>query len=81
MTECLPTNEEINSAVNAMTAIAQSITNNGALKINGDSDESISFVAANSSSIIEVLGNISHSEMVKFVPYSARLTTQQAADI
>ena len=81
LTERLPTSEEIDSAAEAVTVIAQSLTNSGALKIYGENNENISLAPAISNLIIEILGIVSRGDMVTFVPYSARLTTQQAADI
>ncbi len=81
LTERLPTSEEINSATEAVTAIAQSLTDTGTLNIFGEGNESISLAPAISDLIIEILSIVSRGDMVTFVPYGARLTTQQAADI
>ena len=81
LTTRLPTIEEMNSAAEVLTTIAQSTEDKGTLNIYADVNERISLTPAISNLILEILGIVSQGNMVTFVPYSAQLTMQQAADI
>ena len=72
----LPTAEETVSAAEALTAIANSRTANGALPI-GEALLSSSLVGL----ITDLLSIVARGETVTYAPISRRLTTQEAADL
>lgn len=76
-----PTQEEINSAAHAATAIAVAMEVDGGLKIPGENGEPVKIAPAVCDLIIELLGHVSSGKMVTLVPVGAMLTTQEAADI
>ena len=74
--ERLPTAEEIDSATEALTAIENGRTSNGALPI-GEALLSSPFVDL----ITDLLSIVARGETVTYAPISRRLTTQEAADL
>jgi excisionase family DNA binding protein len=81
LTRRLPTREEIASAAEASTALANARAENGALEIRGDDGEPVRLAPALADIMIDLLGHVSRGDMVTLVPTGAMLTTQQAADI
>ena len=81
LTRRLPTHEEIASASEAATALANARAEKGVLKIQGEDGEVFRFAPAIADMMIDLLGHIARGDMVTLVPTSAMLTTQQAADI
>jgi excisionase family DNA binding protein len=77
----LPTSDEIESAAEAATALANAQGTNGALEIAGADGESIRLAPAIAELLIDLLGHVARGNMVTVVPMSAMLTSQQAADI
>lgn len=81
LTRRLPTPEEIQSAAEAATALAQAKAYDGALTV-GDTDAGqLRLAPAISDLLVDLLGHVARGEMVTFVPVGAMLTTQQAADM
>ena len=81
LTRRLPTREEIASAAEAATALANARAENGALEIHGDDGQPVRLAPAITDIMIDLLGHVSRGDMVTLVPTNAMLTTQQAADI
>jgi excisionase family DNA binding protein len=81
LTRRLPTREEIASAAEAATALANARAENGALEIRGDDGEPVRLAPALADIMIDLLGHVSRGDMVTLVPTGAMLTTRQAADI
>lgn len=81
LTRRLPTREEVASAAEAATALANARAENGALEIRGDDGEPVRLAPAIANIMIDLLGHFSRGDMVTLVPTGAMLTTQQAADI
>jgi excisionase family DNA binding protein len=81
LTRRLPTREEIASAAEAATALANARAKNGSLLIHGDHDEPVRLAPALANLMIDLLGHVSRGDMVTLVPTGAMLTTQQAADL
>lgn len=81
LTRRLPTREEVASAAEAATALANARAENGALEIRGDDGEPVRLAPAIANIMIDLLGHVSRGDMVTLVPTGAMLTTQQAADI
>ena len=75
----LPTDLEIDSAAHAATAIAVAMESDKGPKVFGRNGEPVEIARAVGDLIIELLGHVSAGKMVKLVPVSAMLTTQQAA--
>lgn len=74
--ERLPTSEEINSAADAMTAIARGRASDGTLKV---ADVKLSAPLVNL--IADLFSIIARGETVTLAPLSRQLTTQEAADL
>jgi excisionase family DNA binding protein len=81
LTRRLPTPEEIQSAAEAATALAQAKSHDGALTVGGSEGNELRLAPAISDLLVDLLGHIAQGEMVTFVPVGAMLTTQQAADM
>jgi len=81
LTRRLPTREEIVSAAEAATALANARAECGALEIRGDDGEPVRLAPALADIMIDLLGHVSRGDMVTLVPTGTMLTTQQAADI
>lgn len=81
LTRRCPTHEEITSAAEAATALANARTENCALEIKGKDGASVHLEPAIADLIIDLLGHVAHGDMVTLVPTGAMLTTQQAASI
>lgn len=77
----LPTSDEIESASEAATALANAQRSNGALAIAGVNGEHIRLAPAIAELLIDMLGHVQRGNMVTVAPMSAMLTTQQAADM
>lgn len=77
----LPTTEEIESAAEAATALAQARSRDGALVIGGAEGRQIRIAPAITDLLVDLLGDIAKGNMVTLVPTGAMLTTQQAADM
>lgn len=79
----LPTPEETRKASEAISAMARALTDEGILLTvsEGHGEVRIELPPAVGELLLEVLAHIARGEMVTFVPYSAELTTQQAADL
>lgn len=76
-----PTQEEINSAAHAATALATAMELDRGLKISGENGDPVKIAPAVCNLIIELLGHVSSGKMVTLVPVGTMLTTQQAADM
>lgn len=81
LTRRLPTRDEIASAAEAATALANARAENGALTIAGPDGEPVRLAPAIGDLIVDLLGHVARGDMVTLVPTGAMLTTQQAADI
>lgn len=84
LTERLPTAEEAQKATEASTALAKALNDQGGLPFTVSEDGGevgIELPPAVGQIVIDLLGHIARGEMVTFVPYSAELTTQKAADL
>ena len=81
LTHRLPTPEEIQSAAEAATALANAKTSNGSLLIGGADGHAVRIAPAISELIVDLLGHVARGDMVTLVPTGAMLTTQQAADM
>jgi excisionase family DNA binding protein len=81
LTRRLPTREEVASAAEAATALANARAENDALEIRGDDGEPVRLAPAIANIMIDLLGHVARGDMVTLVPTGAMLTTQQAADI
>jgi excisionase family DNA binding protein len=81
LTRRLPTDEEINNAAEAATALAQAREGDGKLVITGLDGHELRIAPAISELLVDLLGHIARGDMVTLVPMGALLTTQQAADI
>lgn len=81
LTRRLPTHEEIESAAEAATALAQAREADGQLVISGVDGRSLRLAPAVSNILVDLLGHVARGDMVMLVPTGAMLTTQQAADI
>ncbi|MCZ6892943.1 MAG: helix-turn-helix domain-containing protein [Gammaproteobacteria bacterium] len=77
----LPTQDEIDSAAEAATALARTNRRDGAPVFAGPCGEAIELPPAIAELVIDLLGHIAHGDMVTIVPTGAMLTTKQAADI
>ncbi len=77
----LPTPEEVESAAEAATALAQEKEGDGRLVIAGADGRELRLAPAISDILVDLLGHVARGDMVTLVPMSAMLTTQQAADI
>ncbi len=75
----LPTDIEADCAAHAAAAIAVAMETEDGFKICGRDSEPVEIARAVGDLIIELLGHVSAGKMVKLVPVSAMLTTQQAA--
>jgi excisionase family DNA binding protein len=80
LTHRLPTPEEIASAAEAATALAAN-RDKGAIVLSGSNGTTLRLAPAISDLIVDVLGFIARGDLVTIAPFSAMLTTQQAADI
>jgi excisionase family DNA binding protein len=76
-----PTREEIRSAAEAATALAQACEADGKLIIAGADGRQLHIAPAISGLMVELLGYIARGETVTIVAREAMLTTQEAADI
>lgn len=81
LTRRLPTPEEIKSAAEAATVLAQAKARNGGLIVEGANGKSLKIAPAISDLLVDLLGHVASGEMVTLVPTGAMLTTQKAADI
>ena len=83
LSQRLPTPEEASKASEAISAMARALTDEGILlRTSEDHGEvRIELPPALGELLLEVLAHIARGEMVTFVPYSAELTSQQAADL
>jgi excisionase family DNA binding protein len=81
LTRRLPTKEEIESAAEAATALAQAKARDGALVIGGEDGQQIRMAPAISDLLVDLLSHVARGDMVTLVPTGAMLTTQQAADM
>lgn len=81
LTRRLPTREEIESAAEAATALAQAKKGDGRLVIAGADGRGLRLAPAISDIIVDLLSHVARGDMVTLVPVGAMLTTQQAADI
>ena len=81
LTRRLPTHEEIASAAEAATALANARADNGGLIIRNDGGEAVRLAPAIADIMIDLLGHVARGDMVTLVPTGALLTTQQAADM
>jgi excisionase family DNA binding protein len=81
LTHRLPTPEEIQSAAEAATALAQAKARDGALTVGEAKGNQLRLAPAISDLLVNLLGHVARGEMVTFVPVGAMLTTQQAADM
>jgi excisionase family DNA binding protein len=81
LTERFPTREEIDSAAEAATVLAQASAAGGCIAITGANGRDISLAPAVSSLVVDMLLHVARGEMVTLVPVGAVLTTQQAADM
>lgn len=81
LTRRLPTREEVASAAEAATALANARAENDALEIRGDDGKPVRLAPAIANIMIDLLGHVARGDMVTLVPTGAMLTTQQAADI
>lgn len=81
LTHRLPTPDEIQSAAEAATALAQAKSRDGALTVGGSKSNQLRLAPAISDLLVNLLGHVARGEMVTFVPVGAMLTTQQAADL
>jgi excisionase family DNA binding protein len=79
----LPTADETEKALQAMTALGQATTKQGIvpLRVTGDGERTVELPPAVGRIVMELLMHISRGEAVTFVPFGAELTTQQAADM
>lgn len=81
LTSRLPTKDEIASAAEAATALANAREDSGKLAIAGPAGEPVCLAPAIADLIVDLLGHVARGDMVTLVPTGAMLTTQQAADI
>jgi excisionase family DNA binding protein len=84
LSERPPTAEETEKASAAISAMAQGMTDEGALpfKITRDGEEvRVELPPAIGRLVLDLLSHVARGEMVTFVPYEAELTTQKAADL
>lgn len=81
LTHRLPTREEIESAAEAATALAQAREGDGRLVIASADGRELRLAPAISDILVDLLGHVARGDMVTLVPLGAMLTTQQAADI
>lgn len=81
LTRRLPTPEEIDSAAEAATALAQAKEGDGKLVIASADGRELRIAPAISELLVDLLGHVARGDMVTLVPTGALLTTQQAADI
>lgn len=77
----LPSEAEISSAAHVATALAVAMEYDGGSKVSGHEGGSFEVVPAVGDLIVELLGHVSAGNMVKLVPVSEMLNTQQAADM
>jgi excisionase family DNA binding protein len=79
----LPTADETEKALQAMTALGQATTKQGTvpLRVMSDGERTVELPPAVGRIVMELLMHISRGEAVTFVPFGAELTTQQAADM
>jgi excisionase family DNA binding protein len=77
----LPTQEEIESAAEAATALAQAQGRDGALIVGGADGQQIRIAPAICDLLVNLLGHVARGDMVTLVPTGAMLTTQQAAEM
>jgi len=81
LTHRLPTRDEVASAAEAATALANARDPGGQLAIQDGNGELVRLAPAIGDLIIELLGHVAQGNMVTLVPTGALLTTQQAADM
>lgn len=81
LTDRLPTAVEKSSAANAANVVAVAMDSACALEVSGQSGEPVELAPAVGELIIELLGHVSAGNMVKLVPVSEMLNTQQAAEL
>ncbi len=81
LTHRLPTTEEIQSAAEAASALAQAKSHDGFLTVGGVEDSRLRLAPAISDLLVDLLGHVARGEMVTLVPVGAILTTQEAADM
>lgn len=82
LTHRLPTKDEVASAADAATALANAREADGGLviaKMKGHGP--VRLAPAICDLIIDMLGHVARGDMVTLVPIGAMLTTQQAADL
>jgi excisionase family DNA binding protein len=81
LTNRLPTREEIESAAEAATALAQAKQGDGRLVIASADGRELRLAPAIGDILVDLLSHVARGDMVTLVPMGAMLTTQQAADI
>lgn len=81
LTRRLPTREEVASAAEAATALANVRAEDGSLELRDAEGEPKRLAPAIADLMIDLLGHLARGDMVTLVPMGAMLTTQQAADI
>jgi len=81
LTHRLPTQDEVTSAAEAATTLANAHEQEGQLTIQNGNGELVRLAPAIGDLIIELLGHVAQGNMVTLVPTGALLTTQQAADM
>ncbi len=84
LSERLPTPDETRKASEALSAFARALTDEGVLPIalgEADREVQIELPPALGELMLSVLTHVARGEMVTFVPYSADLTTQKAANL
>jgi excisionase family DNA binding protein len=79
-----PTREEMQQAATAIDALSGALSNDNALSLEVDVAKGaihLELPPAIGQAVLELLTHIARGEMVTVVPYSAVLTTQEAADL
>lgn len=77
----LPTEEEIENAAHAATAIANAMDVDGGLKVPGQDGDPVRISPALGDLIVELLGHVASGSMVTIAPHDAMLTTTEAANL
>lgn len=77
----LPTQDEIDNAAHAATAIAVALDVDGGLQVSGADGEPVRIAPAVGRLVVDLLGHVASGNMVTLVPVGTMLTTQEAADM
>ncbi|MBA5778474.1 excisionase family DNA-binding protein [Stappia sp. F7233] len=77
----LPTPEEVESAAQAASALANSLDSNGALVVRGTRGNDLHIAPAIGRLMIDLLSEVASGNMVTLVPTGADLTTAEAASM